>query len=66
MEMIINLLYLIVSIVIYFIPTIIAYKQKHYSLRNLFLVNLLLGWTFIGWVIAFVWALVPDIFKKKI
>ena len=39
---------------IYFLPTIVA--GRHHNSGAIFLLNLLLGWTFIGWVIALVWA----------
>ena len=40
----------------YFLPTIVAVKSKHRSVIALFLLNLFLGWTIAGWVIALVWA----------
>lgn len=49
---------LIVFFGLYFLPTIIA-RKKSFALQ-LFLLNLLLGWTFLGWVISLVWA-----FKKE-
>jgi hypothetical protein len=45
---------LLVIIGIYFLPTIIA--GRHHNSSAIFVLNLLLGWTFIGWVIALVWA----------
>jgi hypothetical protein len=66
MEIIVQIIYGLVALVFYFLPTIIGHYQDHYSFRNLFLVNLLLGWTGIGWIVAFIWALVPDIFKNRI
>lgn len=39
--------------VVYFLPSIIATRQK----AAIFALNLLLGWTFLGWVMALVWAL---------
>ena len=47
---------LIVLVVMYFIPTLIAALRMHYNLGAVLACNLLLGWTFIGWVVAFVWA----------
>ena len=38
----------------YFIPSIIAFNKKHYA--GIFYLNLFLGWTFLGWVGALVWA----------
>ena len=41
---------------IYFLPTIVAYSRKHTNALAIFILNLFLGGTLIGWVIAFVWA----------
>jgi hypothetical protein len=45
----------VVSILIYLIPSFIGSGHKN-STAILFL-NLLLGWTFIGWAAALIWAL---------
>jgi uncharacterized membrane protein len=45
---------LIVILLIYFLPSIIGGKKK--NANAIFLLNLFLGWTLIGWVIALVWA----------
>jgi hypothetical protein len=40
----------------YFIPTfMVLFRQRDRRLK-VFLVNLLAGWTIIGWMVAFVWA----------
>jgi len=49
------------AIIIYFIPTIIAIAKERQP-GAITALNLFLGWTFIGWVIALVWALTD---KKK-
>lgn len=36
----------------YFIPTIIAYVRKVTNVGSVFVINLFLGWTFIGWIVA--------------
>lgn len=41
---------------VYFIPTYVARRNHHHNQQAIFLVNLLLGWTFLGWVGALVWA----------
>jgi hypothetical protein len=41
---------------IYFIPFIVALARKHNDSTAIFVLNLFLGWTFIGWVIALIWA----------
>lgn len=44
----------------YLLPTIVAIFSKHKNTVAVFFLNLLLGWTFIGWVVALVWAAKKD------
>ena len=46
-----------VSLVIYFVPTMVAFARSHPQFVAIAALNFLAGWTFIGWVAAFVWAL---------
>jgi len=46
--------FLILSALMYFLPTIIG-RHKADAL-GIFIVNLLFGWTVIGWFIALIWA----------
>lgn len=39
-----------------FLPTIVAVRRKHGNAVPIFLTNLLLGWTIIGWAVALIWA----------
>lgn len=48
------MLFLILSVLLYFLPTLIARDKP--DVMAVFLVNLLLGWTVIGWLVALVWA----------
>lgn len=48
---------LIVALSLYFLPTIIALANNHHNAVAIFVLNLLLGWTLVGWVIALVWVL---------
>lgn len=43
---------------VYFLPAIVAGARRHSSPGAVFVLNLFLGWTFLGWVLAFVWAMV--------
>lgn len=43
---------------IYFIPTISGRHKKNAT--AIFMLNLFLGWTFIGWVVALVWACMKE------
>ena len=40
----------------HFLPTIIALARSHHNGFAIFLTNLLLGWTVVGWVVALIWA----------
>jgi hypothetical protein len=44
-------------IVIYLAPTIIASCRRHQSALAIGAVNILLGWTLIGYAVAFFWSL---------
>ncbi|MFH1305826.1 MAG: superinfection immunity protein [Candidatus Omnitrophota bacterium] len=46
--------------VLYFVPTMIAYGLGKEERRTIFLVNLFLGWTVIGWAGSLIWALWKD------
>lgn len=48
---------LIVVTGIYLVPFYVAEGRKHRDMLAIFVLNLLLGWTFVGWVAALVWAL---------
>ena len=48
------MLFLIFSVLLYFLPTIIARDKP--DATAIFLVNLLFGWTIIGWFVALIWA----------
>jgi hypothetical protein len=41
----------------YFIPASIAFYRGHQSVLGVFLLNFFLGWTFVGWIVALVWAM---------
>ncbi|MEQ8433855.1 MAG: superinfection immunity protein [Oceanicaulis sp.] len=47
---------LLISALLYFLPTVIALARSHHNGFAIFLTNLLLGWTLIGWVIALIWS----------
>jgi hypothetical protein len=47
--------------VMYFLPSIIALARSKRDVAAILLLNLFLGWTVIGWVIALVWAAKTDV-----
>ncbi len=48
--------FVLITALIYFLPTVIALARGHHNGFAIFLTNLLLGWTLIGWVIALIWS----------
>lgn len=42
---------------VYLLPTLLAAAKKRENVGAIFAVNLVLGWTFVGWFVAFIWAL---------
>jgi hypothetical protein len=46
--------------VMYFLPSIIALARGKRDILAIFLLNLFLGWSVIGWVVALIWAAKHD------
>lgn len=42
--------------IIYFLPAMNARGRRHQNTSAIFVLNLFLGWTLIGWVAALVWS----------
>ena len=48
---------LILLIILYFVPSIIALFRIHRDFLLIFFVNILIGWTFFGWLLVLFWAI---------
>ncbi|MGJ8524039.1 hypothetical protein R84981_002756 [Carnimonas sp. R-84981] len=48
---------IIFLIVVYMIPTFTAISNDHRNKAGIFVLNLFLGWSLVGWVAALVWAI---------
>ncbi len=46
----------LIAFFIYFLPAVIAMLRGHHNAGAILLLNLFLGWTLLGWVIALVWS----------
>ena len=55
-EIIVTLIVLGIALGIYFIPSFVASDRGHHNTAAIVVLNLFLGWTFLGWVLALVWA----------
>ena len=47
----------LVLLALYFVPSIIAFTRHHHNKWAIFVLNLLLGWTGLGWIGGLVWSL---------
>ncbi len=53
-----GLVLFILAAIFYFIPTVIACKRNAGHTGKIFLINLVFGWTVLGWIAALLWAIV--------
>ncbi|CQR46590.1 hypothetical protein BN1058_00859 [Paraliobacillus sp. PM-2] len=51
---------LILLVIGYFIPFLVSLFRKKKNTVAIFFLNLLAGWTIIGWVVAFIWSLTKE------
>jgi len=56
LTIIIPILLTLLGIVLYCLPSIIAKIRNHNNLSAVILVNLLLGWSILGWIISLIWS----------
>jgi len=48
------------SIIFYFIPSIIAAVQNKKNFTAIIVTNIIFGWTVLGWIICLIWSLLKD------
>ena len=68
MDVVLRFVLVCVGIAIYFFPAILANRRKAKHEVSIFWVNLLLGWTVIGWCAALVWTVAettPELMPEK-
>jgi Superinfection immunity protein len=52
-------------LIFYLVPSFIASMRGHRNAGAIFILNLLAGWTFVGWIVAMVWAFTADVTPTK-
>ena len=50
------ILLIILGLAVYFIPTIVAFVSQQENRVAIMVLDILLGWTLVGWVVSLVWA----------
>ena len=51
---------ILIILPIYFVPTIVAIIRRTKNLAAIIVLNIFVGWTFLGWVGSLVWAIVAE------
>jgi len=60
MQTITVIVIIIATLVGYSIPSIIAVQDKKRNRSAIIALNMLAGWTLVGWIVALVWALTKE------
>lgn len=56
-----HIIILVIAIALYLLPGIIASSREHKNSTAIWILNIVLGWSFLGWVAALVWSFTnPD------
>lgn len=50
--------------VVYFLPALFAMLRGHHQVAAITVLNLLLGWTGIGWAVAMVWSFTLEVKQR--
>ena len=52
-----ELLVILLLVAIYSVPSIVAFSRRHHNAVAILLLNLFLGYTFLGWIAALIWSM---------
>jgi len=56
MDILLLIILAILALLVYFLPTLIAECRDHHQQNAIIILNIFLGWTFLGWVVALAWS----------
>jgi len=51
---------LLLALILYMLPTLIAFARDVPQRFLINVLNIILGWTLIGWIVCFLWALMAE------
>ena len=61
-----GLMIFILAVIFYFIPTIISSERKTAHFNMILFINLVFGWTVLGWIAALIWTIVEASTKPTV
>jgi len=53
------------GVALYFLPSIVAKCRNGKDTKNIFIINLFLGWTTIAWIMCAVWSFISKEIEEK-
>jgi hypothetical protein len=56
-----GLVVVMLCLFLYFLPSVISFKRHVRSRVQVLILNLVLGWSLLGWFIVLVWAFSPNV-----
>jgi hypothetical protein len=65
MELLGHVFAAIIFLALYLLPSYVALRRRHRRQDSIIAVDILLGWTFLGWIIALAWSLTGDVKAKR-
>ncbi len=61
LDVIVMVVMWLLAVAIYFLPTFCAIDRKHKEIDAIIVLNLLGGWTIIGWIVAVTWSYTTNV-----
>lgn len=55
-RLILPIIALLLAVLLYLLPTLVAWRRGHHNRLAICVLNIGLGWTLLGWMVALVWA----------
>jgi hypothetical protein len=52
----VTVILLAIIVLIYLLPTLVAFSREHPQRGWILILNLIFGWTLLGWILIFLWA----------
>lgn len=57
---VLGMIFILIIVLVYFLPGIVGFSKGKNNAGAIFILNLFLGWSFIGWIVALIWATAND------